>query len=373
MQKLKVLMISLLCLANIALGEESAENWFEKIELGFAATGVLQGTAGIDKDNFEGKNLSNSSFLFELEIELPISDSGNFFALFSAGNGDGLDSRIDNISGINEALDEEQNLKLAEMWYQESLMDNILKIRVGKVDLGAEFDTNAFANSSAEQFLSGVFNNNLTLAFPDDTGLGAIFLISPLEIINLNFAIAEADADSYDVFENIFAIAEVGISPKIQNKQGNYRIYAWLNGNNHTKIKDETKDQEKNYGFGISIDQEIADNIGIFARYGSQDPSLAQIDSNISLGLEISGELFGRANDKIGLAYGIANLSKDWQDIAKLDGLKPEAEQRIELYYNFSLNDHVSIAPDIQWLKNANGNQDNKDFFVFGLRTNIEL
>jgi carbohydrate-selective porin OprB len=154
------------------------------------------------------------------------------------------------------------------------------------------------------------------------------------------------------------------------SRPGNYRVYAWVNGSDHQELLNPAADSEANYGFGLSLDQELSDGLAAFARYGSQRESLSQIAQAWSVGLQASGAALGREGDTLGIAYGVAIIGDDWE---AAESGNWGNEEHLELYYNYQVNDSLAISPNLQWVQNPNGETDNDDVWVFGLRAQLGL
>jgi len=360
--------------------EAEGDKWCDKIEFAFGATGVLQGSAGAKKSLTAEKDVTDGSVSFDLELTAPVTERGTAYAHLEAGNGDGIDGDIPTLSGFNDDADDDANVRLTELWYEHRFLGERLALKLGKIDLGgpcgrheSAFDANAVANDECSQFLSSGFVNSLAVEFPDDNGLGITLWASPHELLDIGIGVADADGDWENIFDNVFSMLEFDFKPKIAGRQGNYRIYGWLNDKDHVDIKDVTKTREEGYGFGLSLDQELTDIVTAFARYGWQRGSVYQVEHAWSTGLLFSGKFYGREDDAFGLAYGMAIIGSDWKDIEKANGVNSGNEHHVELYYNFTLNKHISISPDIQWVRNPNGDDDNDDVWAFGLRVQIQF
>ena len=76
-----------------------------------------------------------------------------------------------------------------------------------------------------------------------------------------------------------------------------------MNDKDHIKWNNTSKTKEESYGFGLSFDQEITDVLGVFVRYGWQNPEVYADGSDFSLeqswstGIQIVGSLWGRDDD----------------------------------------------------------------------------
>ena len=80
------------------------------------------------------------------------------------------------------------------------------------------------------------------------------------------------------------------------------------------------------YGFGYNTEQYITDNMRVFGRFGwneGQHESYAytEVDQTISAGADYSGKRWGRANDKVAIAFVSNAIKRDHQEYLKLGGL----------------------------------------------------
>ncbi|HNX04929.1 MAG TPA: carbohydrate porin [Opitutales bacterium] len=352
------------------VGTGAGNKWYDAIEIALGATGVVQGSSGAGDLIGDGDKTDGSASI-DIEITAHATESGAFFVHLESGSGDGLDGDIATLSGFNDDADDDSNLRLTEVWYEQAFGETA-RLRLGKVDLSTDFDTNAVANDETAQFLSCGFVNAPALEFPDDNGLGAMFWMSPTKLVDIGVGVADANADWDNVFEDPFAIAEVDFKPVFGELQGNYRFYAWYNGKDHEDLSDGSTDA-KNHGFGLSFDQQLNDIATVFVRTNIQRGEVSQVASSWSAGLGLSGSVFGRDGDSFGLAYGMALIGDDWKDFDAVNGIESSDEGHLELYYNLAINEHLSLSPDIQWVTNPNGDRACDDVFVFGLRAQVSF
>jgi porin len=121
------------------------------------------------------------------------------------------------------------------------------------------------------------------------------------------------------------------------------------------------------------MDQMITDAITAFARIGWQNDVYA-VESAVSLGFQVAGSLWGRDEDMFGLGYARSEIGEDYRDSLRADGMRTApAEQSIEAYYSFKVNDHISLSPDIQYAKDREGKESEDSVFVFGLRAQLDF
>jgi high affinity Mn2+ porin len=344
--------------------------WYDRIDIALGATGIVQGSSGAGDLSADG-DVTDASGSIDLELTGHATEDGALYVHLESGAGDGLDGDIATLSGLNGDADDDSNVRLTEVWYEQTFGESF-RVRAGKVDLTSDFDTSAVANDETSQFLSGGFVNNLAIEFPDDNGFGGMFWVSPSKLIDVGLGVADADADWDNAFEDPFAIAEIDFKPCFGCLQGNYRVYAWYNGKDHENFSDGSAD-DHNHGFGVSFDQQVSDIVTLFARYGVQRSEVAQVGSAWSAGFSVVGSAFGRENDSIGFAYGMAMIGDDWKNIDAASGVDSANEGHFEVFYNLAINDHLNLTPDVQFVTNANGDSACDDFFAFGVRAQVSF
>ena len=328
-------------------------------------TGVVQGSNDAEDVSGEIDDQTDGSWSMDVEIEAPIGDNGLAFALIEAGQGDGLTDELAVFHGVNgDATGEASSLAVTEAWYEHYFCDERVALTVGKIDLSNYVDGNMVANDETVQFLNTGLVNSLAIEFPEDNGAGVHVGVYPAEWIELNFGWAESDADWEDIFDNSFGIAEVNIKPDLLDREGNYRFYAWTNGSDKAEI-DGTDVDEDGWGVGVSLDQNITDDMTVFLRAAYQDDNVYEIESAWSTGAEIRGTRWNRENDVFGIALAQAFVNSD---------LDPDdTETLVEIYYNYAVNDQLSISPDIQIIGNPGGNDDNDTLVVLGARAQVNF
>lgn len=352
------------------VGEDKPFILNKNLSLGGNLSFVGQGSSGNDDNTAisgEG-DATDASYAAELELSIKTGEKGEAYMLIEGGEGNGLEGEeIVSFWGVNgDAKDSSSRLEISEAWYQHPFMDDKLHFTIGKLDLTNYFDGNTVANDETSQFLSGGFVNSIAVEFPDNSG-GARLTASPSDLIDVSLAWQSGDSDWEDIFDNAFYIGEVDVKPVLQGKQGNYRFYGWTNQVDHAELIGSNTD-ESGWGAGVSLDQQLTDALTFFARVGYQDEDVYSFDVAWSAGFSVAGSLWGRENDILGLAYGMAMLSDDYETNLRNSGISPEDESHFEAYYSIFVNQHLAISPDLQIVTNAEGNNDFNTVWVGSLR-----
>jgi len=363
-------------------GFDKIKNVFDGLSIGAGATFIMQGTNNANGDSLSknGEDVTDVSYSIDLEFEKQFDDYGMAFIHLETGDGAGVEDELQVFSNVNRDADDSDNgVSVTEIWYEHYFKALPLTVMFGKIDPTSYIDTNEYANDECTQFLGCIFRNSPAVEFPDDNAAGIRVAIEPVDFLDVELAAMDANADWEDAFDNIFFSGQLNFKPNFFVRPGNYRVYGWLNDKHHIKWNDASKTQEESYGFGLSFNQEITDVLGAFVRYGWQNPEVYADGSDFSLeqswnaGIQIAGGLWGRTDDVFAIAFGQVTPSDDYK---KANDLKAKSEEHLEAYYNFKVNHHLSVSPDIQVIWDPYGGDavnGDKTIFVGGVRAQVDF
>lgn len=350
---------------------------FDGISVGASLLMVAQKADGgaTDKTQFSSRA--------DIEVELPMGElgqaEGRLFAHFRAGDGDGVDTGA--FATSNATVFNFNQPVLMQAWYQLDIPvgaagGNLSRVEmtVGKIDPFGFFDGNGIADDESEQFLNLAFIHNPLLDAGGDIGVGEHGASPGLRVAYIgdvnggnNWAVslglfgAGEGADFADTFEDPLAIAQVEyVGKTFGGLSGGYRLYGWSNANSESFAGE----RQRHSGLGLSLDQQVSEHVTLFSRLGKSTGGDVAFDTAATLGAELGGGLWGRADDRLGVAWGWLDTSGEYQADTGFD----EAENHFEIYYKWQLNEHVSLTPDIQWIKNPAGDGAADDVTVVGLR-----
>lgn len=340
---------------------ETIPGILEGINISAGATFVVQGTHNANGDNLDkdGEDSGDASYSIGLTFEKEFEDYGKAVINLEAGGGAGVEDELKLFSNVNADADNDENLRLTKAFYEHYLKSLPLTLAFGKIGASDYIDTNEYANDECVQFLGRMFKNSATIELADN-GPGLGFTLKPADFVDIDLVLMDADSNWEDMFDNIFSAGQISLKPNLFNRDGNYRILAWVNDRAHTRWSDSSSTKDNGYGFGISFDQEISDNLGAFVRYGWQDPGqrLSGLDDDFSLehswstGLQFNGNIWGRDKDVFALAVGQAIPSSDYRNAGNLNA---KNEGHFEVYYSYVVNDRLTLSPDIQVIWNPYG------------------
>jgi len=245
--------------------------------------------------------------------------------------------------------------KINQLWWGQRFAEGRLGVQIGKIDPGSIVNANRFAGSGNTQFFGQPFATNPARSFPDN-GLGIQLRAEPIDWLYLHFLMSDSDAVStYSPFKTIdghwFYAGEVGLKSKFEGLgAGIYRLMVY-----HRDLEDQNE-----YGWALSFDQNLTDNYGAFVRYGQNDGGISSVKRILSAGVSCLAP-FGRTNDQTGVGLSYTHpTSSDLRD-----------EYSADVFYRLQLTEGVQLSADAQLIKDPSANRNQDYEAVFGLRVRL--
>ena len=270
--------------------------------------------------------------------------------------GPGPDAALGSLSRVNEESERlfgnDTRVFLREAWIRLQSNDASIRFNVGKLDVTHYFDRNFFAEDETRQFLNAALVGNPLLAQPPN-GPGTSLRISQGDWRYAVGVHAPGDVDD-DLSGLPYVIAELG-RRRIFSLAGHYRWWARV-GSVPERRDDVT------WGTGISVDQLVAADTGVFVRAGLARSGGESLTSHAwSAGVQHTPSWLGRAKDLVGAGYALVR--------------QPQGRERVaEVYYNVSLADCCALIANVEWIisgPNQVSSRRNRDVIVPGLRALI--
>lgn len=341
------------------------------ISLSGGLVGVLQGTVG-NKPKDYADVVGRGDLVFNFKV----GDHTIAVVDVEATGGDGVDARLHNFSVLNGVAGSTgDRVRFREAWIEHSAFDDRLLLTVGKIDLSNYFDSNAVANNENGQFLAGAFVHSAILGFPaNGPGVRVEAKLAEPLTFGLGYGSGDAgsagNADSADIFDHGFAIAELGYKLKMGELEGHYRIYGTLDGSlpvldgGSGRPAGDKLVQKNAQGLGLSLDQQITPKLTLFARYGQRDKDVYATRMAWSAGGQYAGLFERRKDDVLGFAYG---------QVLAAGAVADSQEKLAEAYYKFKVNSQIEISPVLQYLINPAGLGSADNVVALALRTQVSF
>jgi hypothetical protein len=366
------------------------EERFGTLEIHGGAILYYQESRTDELEGVRADSPSGAGFSADLELTwkpaLPVVEDGELFTRIHAGYGEGADRTgggrprpadvlLANLNTIaDDNTDKDGELQLLEVHYTHRFFDGMLTITGGKGEQLGFLDDNAFANDEGAQFVGKPFVNNSVLDSENEYTplIGVKF--QPVELLSLSIVgastsrplvedspLADTSKSNYDnLFSTPFVGGQITLSPKFGELEGNYRLYGWYAGYDHSKLDADRNfidgQKDEGWGLGISADQQITETIGLFGRFGWNNEDVYVVKWEAAGGVNLKGLIPGREEDEIGL--GFAGLVPDGRFTAD------DPEVHLELYYRIAVTENLAFTPDLQYVWNPGGDSDNDGVFA---------
>ena len=324
------------------------------------------------KGTYQG--LLNLSLDLDTE-KMKLYKGGKFHILYQVGNmGVNTMDFLGTYSGINSYEPYTPLNQISELYYEQSIKDDLFNIKIGKQDANTDFQ----ALDTGFEFLNFAFSfvdNTPMPLFPNQQmGVRARVKLHKNIYIQDGFydGNLETGANPKSFFtgkNNYFNMTEIYKLTNFKGKEGKYLIGNWIKTGKYESFENSTK--RNNYGFYAGFEQKITDRfedksggLKIFCQFGYARNSINEVPYYAGLGLIFKGITEKRKDDSIGLAFGWHQFNRQLHTTEN-----KTAEKVIELFYKIKLTEFLYIQPDIQYILKPGGNE--KNAFAIGLRSCI--
>src|ERR1700744_2802063 len=280
---------------------------------------------------------------------------------------------------------------------------------VGKFGMADFFDGNEFSHDPRTQLMNWSLMDNGAWDYPANTRGYVLGLFTELGqpdwTLRFAFTMVTTTAngavwDAKILHANTQTI-EYERRYTINGQKGTIRVLGFLNNgkfgnyaqaiaqNPTAPVVDSSQAYGRHkYGFGISADQYLTKDFGVFAKLSYNDGNtetwfFTEIDRSLSFGGVLKGTSWKRPDDELGLAFVANGLSADHRDYLAAGGygfligdgkLNYSPELIAELYYKVNaFQKKFWLSPDYQFILHPAYNADRGPVNVFGIRAHVEF
>lgn len=282
--------------------------------------------------------------------------------------------------------------------------------KAGKLSAGDDFDQNRYANSARNEFESWALINDSAWDYPADTrgytgglvfgylqptwslkfGLYRMSQRANQEALEWPLSRAHGDNLELDLMPDASGTVIRLLVYRNVARMGIYQdaINQALASGSQPNIAADDADGRVKHGFGLNVEQPLADegDSGVFLRAGWNDGltetfEFTEVDRTLSLGGQLSGAHWGRADDRLGAAAVIDGLSAVHARYLELAGCGFELcdgrldyghEAVMEVYYRMQAGKYAQISPDFQFVEHPGYNRQRGPARVYGLRLHLQ-
>jgi porin len=301
----------------------------------------------------------------------------------SRGTIDGAVGTAQGLSNIETGASIDQ---LAEIWLQWILLDDRLRVKVGKIEANSEFA----AVDAAGEFLNPSAGFSPTIAgfptFPDPS-FGVVLAGRLSDRLTLTAGLFDGAAGVDGVptgrrgpktlfddekSDDLFLMAEAGLdwSAGDAARPGRATLGLWHHTGDWARFDGGTEDGTT--GFIATVQQQVwspsdaaeeTGGLNVFGQYGWADGDVSAVEHHLAAGLWLEGTFPGREADGAGLYATLAALSSD-------SGADSD-EWIIEGTYRLHLLNWVSVKPSLQYVFNPGGDSSVDDALVAIIRVEV--
>lgn len=343
---------------------------FEYLYTGEMLTNARGGITTHNATQYEG--LLDLAMRIDLDqARLPVP--GKFFMLFQQTHGRGLSADFVGDAQILSNIDSSGNItQVSEYWWETTLGDDLLTVRLGKQNVNGEFHLTELA----ADFVHSAYGIPPTLPAPTypHNSVGAVLLAKLNESL-----VAKAGVwDGYPI-GGTWGLSGTGITYSIAELERTYKLFGRLPGVfdvgcSHLSPIDVVPGEFSPEQYTIYCDFEQAlyredasdekneQGLACFARYGTVYPK-ADVDfkNYFCAGLVYKGLIHSRDEDLIGA--GVNYLRHN------LGGTGTETAT--EVFYKAHVNRWATVQPTLQFISSPSGIY--HDSLVAGVRFQIVL
>lgn len=270
---------------------------------------------------------------------------------------------------VFDKLNSKPYLQIFELWYQQKLFDDKLRLKIGKVDANTEFSV----IENGLEFISSSTQVSPTV-FPFPT------TPDPMPSVNMFFTPNESYFASFGAYysnrsegfgnfvgspqdvqlseHGAFLIGETGLrwrrAPVLEG-DGNLKLGGWGHTGTFTRFNGSW--QRGTYGYYAILDQtlwqpagerESGRGVRTFLIYGRTQKTINTIDWHIGGGIVSTGLFAARPNDVAGFGPQYAHISGE-------AGLPQSHELTMELFYKLQIIRWAALMPDLQYIIHPGG------------------
>jgi len=291
-----------------------------------------------------------------------------------------------------------------------------LVLTVGRFGVNDIFDTNKYANNPKTDFLNWTLVNTGTFDYAADAwgytyGAAAEWYKDRWTLRAGIFDLSATPTGGNSplgptldpTFQQFQMVAEIEQRYELWEQPGKIKITGFLNRGDAGQYSDAialalatgqpadisaVRSYTSRPGVSINLEQQVTDSLGIFAKAGWADGNVepwdfTDDDRTVAGGVSISGKLWGRPDDTVGVAGVFNGISSEHAEFLNLGGLgilvgdgqltNPGWEKILEAYYSYALTASTRLTLDYQFISNPGFDADRGPVNVFAARVHWQF
>lgn len=363
---------------SYAQKDTSSSDFFSRLQDKGFTFGILESLEGYR--NFTGGLRTGYAWAstFDVNVTMDLQKilnlpGGTFYTDLEDHAGENPTARLVGDWQVFDKHNSSPFFQVMEIWYQQILFNQKLRIKVGKIDANAEFsviDNGLDFINSSTQVTPTFF---VFPTFPDPVPAINIFF-TPKKFFYTNFALDDANQNAkfLDFYGDPVSVqptkngalflSESGFvwdHDPLLRKDGNLKLGLWRH--NGTFPKFDGTFQHGADGFYVIFDQTLwepakneSGNRGfrMYLEYTITDSTVSPVYEHIGGGVTWAGLSANRSSDATGISAHYALLSPGLASTEKF-------EFNLEGFYQYQISPWLNIEPDVQYIVHPGGHYRN--------------
>lgn len=310
--------------------------------------------------------------------EMEFAPGGTFFLYGQNGHGRGLtDEYVGDFQTLSN-IDSPSFMQVSEFWWERSVLDDLVAIRIGKQDANADF---AVVDLGGD-FINSSFGVSPTIPLPTfpNPSMAAVVFFQLTDWLSFKTGVWDGgDPEKLDSWgfsgEGIaFSMYELKAEYDLDDGRypGDFHVGMWYHGGQFDDLATSVPNTG-NHGVYLGADQMIAkerscdeendQGLGVFVQYGWAPEDRNEVHQHVGGGLVYKGLLSDRDEDFTGVGVTHVRFSEGLPD--------QSSETAVELFYKAQVAPHIVVQPDMQYIVKPSGTERNA--LVVGMRFELVL
>jgi porin len=332
-------------------------------------------TADYVKNMRGGIDTQGSAWLYVFNLYFTVETeplfgwkNGTFYADLLTQHGQSPTDEVGDYAMTDE-LDFRGRTQVNEIWFEQKLLDDKLRVKFGKIDANTEF-------SAAENSFD-FSNGGLNYSFPNtqfnfmptapDPAWGAVVAVYPVENFYLSGGVFDGallegfngdygPATLFGPPADLYLAGEAGYTFKL--RQNPWRVAAGVAHHTGTFDRVDGGTQDGNTAFYALLnatlwkenpdDEEDKQGVGAFFVYDTADSDVTEVDQHFSGGVQWTGALESRDDDVFGVGASYSHFAGG-------AGFVDTGELAVEAFYKLAITKYLSVKADVQYIKDPGG------------------
>jgi carbohydrate-selective porin OprB len=345
------------------------------IAVGFAGTSDLSAiAAGVSGRHEVGRMLADAHADIDLAKLLRVPGGSAFVQYYSMMGRAGSEWAGD-IQGFSN-IDASSFAHFGEVWYQQAIIPDRLRVKAGRMDANGEF---AQVEAAGDFLNASMGYSPAILVFPTypDPRLGLVVAADPASHFGFSvgtFDISHTCEDVAPTSRHAFVIAEARARWTVGGLDGRIGAGVWRHtghvlesGEYPAAVAHSPFFTAEQTLWRAADDGDSPRSVSVFAQFATVDENVG-IDRHASAGLVWNGPSRRLADDAVGAAVTSVRVAS-----LESGAVQRHSETSVSVFFKHQLTPVLAVQPDVQYIVHPAGIVDNRRTLALTCRLHVEF